>query len=64
MEGLWGPKSHTTCVKCPYRAKTKDQYGEPKKGLIQRDIAEFKTRTKYHMDTQLRVRNTIYITNL
>ena len=44
MEGLWGFKPYTTCIRCPYRAKTRDQYGEFKKGLIRRDIAGPETR--------------------
>ena len=45
MEGLWGFKSYTTCVRCPHRAKTKDQYGELKKWLTRRDIAGPETRS-------------------
>ena len=45
MEGLWGFKLHTTCIRCPLWAKAKDQYGEPKKGLIQKDITGLKTRS-------------------
>ena len=45
MEGLWGFKLYTTCIRCLFRAKARDQYGEPKKGLIRRDIAKPKTRS-------------------
>ena len=45
MEGLWGPESHTTCVKYLYRAKTKNQYKEFKKGLIRKDITGLKTQS-------------------
>ena len=38
MEGLWGFKPYTTCIKCPLRAKIKDQHGEPEKWLTRRDI--------------------------
>ena len=34
MEGLRGLKLYTTYIKYLYRAKGKDQYGEPKKWLI------------------------------
>ena len=45
MEGLWGFKPYTTCIKYPLRAKAKNQHGELKKGLIRRDITEPKTRS-------------------
>ena len=45
MEGLWGFKLHTTYIKCLYRAKGKNQYGEPKKWFIPRDIIGLKTRS-------------------
>ena len=44
MEGLWGFKLHTTCIKCLYRAKGKEQYREPEKWLIRRDIVGLKPR--------------------
>ena len=45
MEGLWRFKSYTTCIKCPYQAKGKNQYKELKKGLIRRDITRLKTQS-------------------
>ena len=38
MEGLWGFKLYTIYIKCPYRAKGKNQYGKPKKWLTRKDI--------------------------
>ena len=34
MEGLWGFKLYTTCVRCPHQAKARDQYREPEKWLM------------------------------
>ena len=45
MEELWGFKLYTTYVKYPHRAKGKNQYGELKKWLIQKDIIGLKTQS-------------------